>query len=146
MRINKLSLVASVALGALMACGTLANAQDTKDNGGKKGGRAPMLSVEERMDRLTKDLGLTDDQKPKIKAVLEEQDKKRQELRGIPRDERASKMQALMDEQDKKFKEILKPDQYEKWEKLRDKMREEMKKARKAPPGGDSQGSGEKKN
>jgi Spy/CpxP family protein refolding chaperone len=89
------------------------------------------MTVEQEMDRLTKELALTDDQKPKIKEVVEENRKKMQDLFSNSSGDRAAmreKMQALSEERDKKFKEILKPDQYTKWEKLRDEMRSEMRK------------------
>src|SRR5438046_2023554 len=96
---------------------------------------------------MTKELSLTDDQQPKVKAVLEDTRKKREELfssgGGGDRAAMREKMQTINDEQDKKLKEILKSDQYEKWEKMRDKMREEMRKGRKGGPGG---AEGEKKN
>ena len=135
----KFSLMAAIALGALMACSTVSNAQD--DKGEKKGGegRKRGLSVEQQMERLTKELALTDEQKPKVKAVLEDTQKKRQELfsggGGGDRAAMREKMQAISDGQDKQFKEILKADQYEKWEKLRDKMREEMRGRKKAADG-----------
>jgi len=125
----KFSLFAAIALGVLMACSTVSNAQD--DKGEKKGRKGPRMTVEQEMERLTKELALTDDQKPKIKEVVEENRKKMQELYSSSGGDRAAmreKMQALSDERDKKFKEILKPDQYAKWEKLRDEMRNEMRK------------------
>ena len=125
----KFSLIAAIALGVLMACSTVSNAQD--DKGEKKGRKGPRMTVEQEMERLTKELALTDDQQPKNKAVVEENRKKMQELYSNSSGDRAAmreKMQGLSDERDKKFKEILKPDQYEKWEKLRDKMRDEMRK------------------
>ena len=145
MRINKLSFVAGMALGALIACGSLANAQDTKDGGGKEGkkGKGPP-TVEQVLEKMTKDLSLTDEQKPKVKAVLEENRKKMQELfnSGTDRDQMRAKRREISDEQDKKLKEILKPDQYEKWEKMRD----EMRKGGKRGGGGDNKGAGENKN
>lgn len=125
----KFSLMAALALGVLMACTTVSNAQDDKAE--KKGRKGPRMTVEQEMDRLTKELALTDDQKPKIKEVVEENRKKMQEIYSNSSGDRAAmreKMQALGEERDKKFKEILKPDQYTKWEKLRDEMRSEMRK------------------
>ena len=119
MKINQLGLVAAVAAG-LLSC-SLASAQEGKDAKGKRG----MPSVQERLDRMTTELSLTEEQKPKIKAALENADKKRQEIfadSSVQGEQRREKMRAVMDEQDKKFKEILKPDQYEKWEKLRASM------------------------
>lgn len=110
MKFMKLSLVAALALGGLLACSTIAMAQD--NGGGKKGGR----SVEARLERMSTELNLTDDQKPKVKAVLEDTAKKMQD---IPREERRDKMPALMEDQNKKLKEILTPDQYTKLQSMR---------------------------
>ena len=75
---------------------------------------------------MPEELKLTEEQKPKVKAALEESDKKRQEIfadSSAPREQRREKMQAIMDEQNKKFKEILTPDHYGKWEKMRESAR-----------------------
>ncbi len=112
MKMNKLSLVAALALGGLLAGTTIAAAQDAP-KAGKKGG---FPSIEQRMDRLSTELNLTDAQKPKVKAVLEDTDKKRQELRDVPQDQRREKMQALREEETKKMKEILTPEQFEKYQ------------------------------
>jgi Spy/CpxP family protein refolding chaperone len=117
----RISSAAALALGALLACTTIASAQDAPKQG-KKGKGAP--TIEQQMDRLSTELKLTDDQKPKVKAVLEDSQKKRQELRGVPQDERRGKMQALTEAQDKKMKEILKPDQFEKYKELQKEMRQ----------------------
>jgi len=141
MKIRTVSLTAALVLGGLLACTNLASAQqDNAPKEGKKGRKGP--SVEQQMERLTTELKLTDDQKPKIKAVVEDIDKKRRELftdTSLSREERMPKMRALMDEQDKKFKEILTADQYKSWEKMRDEMRQR----RGGGPGGP--GGGEKK-
>jgi periplasmic protein CpxP/Spy len=121
MKMNRLGLVMAVALG-LVTCGSLASAQEADGKAKKRG----MPSVQERLDRMTEELKLTDEQKPKVKAVLEASDKKRQELVGdsaVPQEQRREKMQALMEEQNKKLKEILTPEQYAKWDKMRGSMR-----------------------
>jgi Spy/CpxP family protein refolding chaperone len=113
MKINKIGLVAALALGGLLAFSNLASAQDAP-KGGKKG----MPTVQERLDKLTEALTLTDAQKPKVKAVLEEQSKQMQALRDVPQDERRTKGAAMREEYNKKMKEILTAEQYEKFEKL----------------------------
>src|SRR6266850_4189417 len=102
MRINKLSLIAVLALGGLVAGSTMATAQDAKDGKKKEGRRMP--SVEQRLDRMTEQLKLTDEQKPKVKAVLEETAKKMQD---VPREERREKGQAIREEENTKLKAIL---------------------------------------
>jgi protein CpxP len=112
---SKLSLIAALALGGLVACSTLATAQNAPGGkGGKKG-----YTVEQQMERLTEQLTLTDAQKPKVKAVLEEQQKKMQELRSeTDQDTRRTKMQDLRKETEKKMKEILNEDQFKKYQEM----------------------------
>ena len=122
MKINKFSVMTGLVLGGLMAFSSMAVAQDQKPGGGKGRG----FSVEQRMERMTEQLKLTDAQKPKVKAVLEATSKKMQDLRGdssVPREERREKMQAIMSQEDKSLKEILTPDQYSTYEKMRSEMR-----------------------
>src|ERR1039458_10497196 len=77
---KKLSLVAALAIGGLVACSTLATAQDSGTNSVAKKGKRGFPTVEQQMERMTTTLTLTDDQKPKVKTVLEESSKKRQEI------------------------------------------------------------------
>src|SRR6266436_7291195 len=117
MKINKISVIAGLTLGGLVACSNLAMAQDQKPGGGRRGGP----SVEQRMERMTEKLKLTDEQKPKVKAVLEDSQKKRQELfsdSSVPREDRREKMKGINDNEDKKLKGILTPDQYSEYEKM----------------------------
>jgi len=118
---KKLGLMAVLALGGLLLCNTGVMAQDTNNAGteGKKGGKRGFPTVEERMDRMSKELNLTDDQKPKVKAVLEEQSTKMRGVRDLPQDEQREKFQASREETNKKMKEILTPEQYTKFESMR---------------------------
>ena len=125
MKTYKLSLIAALALGGLMACASLATAQDNKDSnkGGGQGGRRGGMSIDARMERLTTELSLTDAQKPKVKAVLEETQKKAQGLRDLPQDERREKMTAIREEETKALKPILTPEQMEKYKNLPQQFR-----------------------
>jgi Spy/CpxP family protein refolding chaperone len=135
MKLSKMGLLAALTLGGLVVCSNMATAQDAKDGQKKRG-----FSVEQQMERMNEQLKLTDAQKPKVKAALEESQKKMQEMRGdssVPQDQRREKMRALMDEQDKKLKAILTTEQYDKWQKAREEMRGKR--------GGDKQDEGKKK-
>src|SRR5258705_6743682 len=116
MRTNKLMLIATMAVGALLACGTAVMAQDNKEG---KGGKRGMMSAEERFKQLDEALKLTDAQKPKVKAALEDTQTKMQEARNAPQDERRDKMRTIMGDQDKKMKKNLTPEQYTKNKELR---------------------------
>ena len=79
------------------------------------------MSVDARMERLTTELTLTDAQKPKVKAVLEDTQKKMRELRddsSLSQDQRREKFTALREEESKALKPILTPEQMEKYKNL----------------------------
>ena len=118
---SKLSLIGALVLGGLVACATLAPAQDAQQKDAKKGGKRGM-NIEQQMERMKEQLSLTDEQVPKVKAVLEESNKKRQAIFTDPNFDRSDrtamreKMAPITEEQNKKLKEILTADQYKKYE------------------------------
>jgi periplasmic protein CpxP/Spy len=126
---KKLSLIAAMALGGLVACSTLATAQDASGNAPKQGkGR---FTVEQQMERLTTQLSLTDEQKPKVEAVLKETSKKMQEIRNdssLERSQMREKMQPIMGKQNEKLKGILTEDQYKKYQEMQQKAKKGGKK------------------
>lgn len=111
---NKLSLVAALAVGGLLACATVTSAQDAPK---KKG-----PTVEQRVDRMNTELNLTADQKTKVTALFEDTQKKMRELRqdtSLSQEDRREKVRGMREAEDKKLKEILTPEQWQKWEKVR---------------------------
>lgn len=71
------------------------------------------------MERMTTTLTLTDEQKPKVKAVLEGQQKKMQEIRSeSDQDTRRTKMQELRKETETKMKAILTEEQFKKYQEM----------------------------
>jgi periplasmic protein CpxP/Spy len=120
MRTVRKSLLASLALGILLACTMVASAQNTNANANGRGERR--MTPQQRIDRMSTELKLTDDQKTKVSALFKANAEKRKELRddtSLSREDRREKNQALMKEENKKLKEILTPEQFEKWEKMR---------------------------
>ena len=117
---NRLSLITAMALGGLVACSTLAIAQDsTATPDAKKGGKRGPQTIEQQMERMTTTLTLTDEQKPKVKAVLEGQQKKMQEIRDeSDQDARRTKMQDLRKETETKMKGILTDEQFKKYQEM----------------------------
>ena len=121
---NKLSLIAAMALGGLVACSTLATAQDATP---KQGGGKARFSPEQQLERMTTQLSLTDEQKPKVKAVLEETSKKMQEIRNAPdfdRSQMREKMQPIMEKQNEKMKGILTEDQFKKYQEMQQRAKQ----------------------
>ena len=120
MKINKVSMALIAATAVLAASPALLAQTDTNKpatgaeapRGGGAGGRGRMLTVE----TIDKAVTLTDAQKPKVKAALEEFTKAAQEARQADQSERRTKMAAATADLDKKMKEILTPEQYTKYE------------------------------
>ena len=127
---RRLSLIAALAVGGLLACSTLLTAQDASSAPEKKGGKRGM-SAEQMMERYTEQLSLTDEQKPKVKVVLEDSTKKRRELfrdSALDQQQKREKFQGVMEAQNKKMKEILTADQYKKYQEMNEKMKKGGKK------------------
>lgn len=123
MNMKRLSFVAALALGGLLAFTAATSAQD--NNAPKRPGRrAP--SVQQRVDRINTEVNLTDEQKTKVTSLFEKDAKQMQELRqnasNLSQDERREKFRALREESDKQLKAILKPEQWDKWQKAREQM------------------------
>jgi Spy/CpxP family protein refolding chaperone len=96
----------------------LVTAQDAPQADAKKGGKK-QFTIEQQMERMTTTLTLTDEQKPKVKAVLEGQQKKMQEVRSeSDQDTRRTKMQDLRKETETKMKAILTDEQFKKYQEM----------------------------
>lgn len=120
---KRIGLFAVLVLGAALTVTHVANAQDSAP---KAKGKGTAQSVEQQMERMTKQLTLTEAQKPKVKAVLEETRKKRQALTedtSVTGRDRREKMTALVEEQEKKLKAILTPEQFTAYQKAREEAR-----------------------
>ncbi len=129
--------MAALAAGALLAGSSSLLAQDspqTPPAGGAQGGG--MRGRGPNLEQLTKALELTDDQKPKVKAVLDETTEKIGEVRKDPgfadlsREDKMAKMKPIRDAMTAKMKAILTAEQFAKYEKMGQNMRGNR------PPGG----------
>jgi Spy/CpxP family protein refolding chaperone len=119
------------ALGGLMALAPLASAQENKDAkpAEKPGVQAPDRRApgRERLAYLAEQLKLTDEQKEKVKPILQDEMDKMKELREsttLSREEKRIKYQQLREDVSKKIKAILTTEQAEKWDKMRGDMRQ----------------------
>lgn len=86
-----------------------------------RGGRGHP-SPDRAVERLTEELTLTADQQQQVKAILEQEFAKREELRATHRKE----MDALRDETHKSLTDVLSPDQVQKLDQLREERRDRM--------------------
>ena len=124
MKLNKMTVIAALALGSLLALGTVANAQDAATpaatppaGGAPGGGRGRQLSIEQ----LSTQLALSDEQKTNVQAILTDSRKQMRDLRNdtsLSTEDRRAKMRTIRDDQNAKLKTILTPEQFAKYEKL----------------------------
>jgi Spy/CpxP family protein refolding chaperone len=123
---------------AIVGCGSALNAQmPPGPNAGHRPGKP--MTTDERLQRLTQALSLTDDQQQKIRPILESETQQLDALHQsttLTGPERRDKMLAIRDTTTSQIKPILNPDQQTKYEQMM---------ARYTPPQGQgqSQGSGQ---
>jgi hypothetical protein len=124
MKLNRSLLMTAVMAASIFAGGSLAQAQDTNTptpppppgapGGGMRAGRP-------NFDMIAKQLELTEDQKPKVKPIIEDMQKQTADVRAdssiAPPDKR-TKYKEIRDATTAKLKDILTPDQLAKWEKM----------------------------
>ncbi len=124
MKMHKVSLLATLAAGALIAFTPTLRAEDKPARserperpGGGPGGpgqRGDMLK------KMAEELNLTDDQKAKLQEVFKAQ---REAMKDLSPEERREKMKESREAMNAKIKAILTAEQYAKWEKIRDERR-----------------------
>ena len=120
MKMQKVSWMAALAAGALIALSPLVRAEDkpTPPEGRPPQGQRGEMA-KERAAKMAEELKLTDEQKTKVTALLKEQAETMRGMKDATPEERREKMKAGREEMQKKMKTILTPEQYTKWEKLR---------------------------
>jgi protein CpxP len=132
MKVSKPMIIAALVAGNLLAWNVALRAADTNTPPGKpeiggpppgqQGQRPPgMMRGGPNLDQLAQQLNLTDDQKAKVKPVLEAQGKKMSEMRAdtsLSQEDRRAKMQAIREETTAQMKAILTPEQFDKWQKM----------------------------
>lgn len=124
MKKNTIAFVAGTILCGLMACGPTAQAQEKKDQKPEVKPAAPAVRPVQAPDRteyLAQFLKLTDDQKQKIKPILQEEQQKFAEMRAAMKDmtqeQRITKTREIRDGTAAKLKPILTEDQWDRYSK-----------------------------
>ena len=120
MKMQKVSWMAALAAGALIALSPVVRAEDkpTPPEGRPAAGQRGEMA-KERLAKMAEELKLTDEQKTKVAAALKEQAETMRGVKEATPDERREKLKAARTEMEKKMKTILTAEQYTKWEKLR---------------------------
>ena len=114
----------SAALGLVLAFGSA----PLVAQGGGGGGRG-MMDPQAQLDRLTSQLSLTSDQQPKVKAILEDSQKKMADLRNSGDDFQAMrpKMMAIREDQQTKIKALLTDEQKTKYDAMIQQQNQRMR-------------------
>lgn len=105
----------------------LALMAQSEQQGGPPQGRRMMMSPEERLERLSKELDLTDDQKAKLKPIFEAEADKMKALRedtSMSREDRRAKMMEIQQKSSEDIKAVLTKDQQKKYDEMRQRMME----------------------
>ncbi|MDD5200903.1 MAG: hypothetical protein PHC88_13995 [Terrimicrobiaceae bacterium] len=111
------------------------SAQTQGDAGPPPGGPPPhRMSIEERLDRMKKDLSLSDDQIGKLKAIFDEQKTALDPIfqdKSLSREQKREKAKPIMEDTKKKINEVLTPEQQTKLEAIRKQHQEQRKEKQK---------------
>ena len=123
MKMHKVSLLAALAAGALIAFTPTLRAEDKPNRPERPEGGPRSAGGGQRGDMLkemAEKLGLSDEQKSKLQEVFKSQ---REAMKDLSPEERREKMKESREAMSAKIKAILTTEQYAKWEKIRDERR-----------------------
>lgn len=129
-RTRTFAICSAIALGWVLAnpMGALAQTNQTQPAQQPPGPRAPearqpiqrpRMNIEARVQRLTERLTLTQEQQTKLRAILEEEQRKLQELQtntATTPAERMTKVRQIRDETNNKIREMLTEEQRQKFD------------------------------
>ena len=121
MQRNKVVGFGVLMLGALVMLGQIAFSSPPQQGGQWRGGGRAEMDPAQRVENLSKQLNLTEDQKPKILVIYQDEAKQRQALRqdtSLSRQDRMEKMRAVEQSTRKQIETILTDDQKKKWEEI----------------------------
>jgi Spy/CpxP family protein refolding chaperone len=115
------TLLTALLLGAALSLSPTLRAEETKPAAGDR--------LRERLKEAGEKLGLTEEQKEKLKPIFQAEAEKVKELRAdtsLTPEQKREKFKAIRDEVAPKIKEILTPEQFAKWQKMREEFREKI--------------------
>ena len=131
-------LIAALAVGSLLVCSPALRAGATNTPPSTPPAGAPPAGQPPRggFERLSEQLNLTADQKPKVQSIMQAQMDKILALRqdtSLTVEDRRAKAKAIHDEYVTQMKAVLTADQFQKWQDMQSKMRNRRNGP---PPGG----------
>ena len=132
-QIFTLALSGFLGIGIAIAAPVPQDQSDSSHAHGGMGGR--QMDPDRELQRLSKRLNLTDDQKNQIKPILAD---RQQQMRSLMQDsslqpnDRHEKMRSIMEDTSNKVKAVLNDDQKAKFDQMQQQMRERMQQRRQA--------------
>ncbi len=115
---------------SLFAVAAVAQQNPPHQGKGDEQGPRRMPSVEDQTKNLTEKLGLTDDQQPKVKAIVEDTHSQMMKImqdENMAREDTMAKMRTLHEAASAKVNALLTDDQKKKFEDMQKEMREHMR-------------------
>jgi Spy/CpxP family protein refolding chaperone len=94
-------------------------------------------TVESRLEEMSKQLNLTDDQKEKLKPILQDEAKQLQAVQNdtaLSHDQKMAKSKEIRQAHKSQINGVLTPDQQKKWEEMKKKAKGQSEKKSEAPP------------
>jgi len=110
----------------------------------EEGERQGPMSADDRLAMMTKQFNLTDAQQTKIKPILEDSEKKMEDLRSSSNNNRGAmraKVLEIRQDTNKQVRAQLNDKQKEKFDKMEEERMARMQNRRKGGPGGDKAGT-----
>ena len=123
---KKLLITLTLTSAVFLAVPANIRAEDPKPEAPKgQRGAGGRFSPEERLKRMTESLTLTKEQQDKVKAILEKDKAKFEELGKLTPEERRPKAAEMMKAQTEEINGVLTPEQKDKWKAEMEKRRAE---------------------
>ena len=125
MKIMKKILFRTVAIAMLLMGAVGAYAQAPPEQGGGQWGHGQPPTVDQRLQRMTQQLSLSDDQQQKIKPILENESTQMQALRGdssLSQEDRMAKMKQIREGITSQINPILNADQQKEYAEMMSHM------------------------
>ncbi len=94
-------------------------------------------TAENRLEEMSKQLNLTDDQKAKLKPILQDEAQQLQAVHNdtsLSHDQKMAKVKEIREAHKPQINDILTPDQQKKWEEMKKKAKGQREKKSEAPP------------
>jgi protein CpxP len=140
---KKLFLALTIAATMTLSAGAFArdnSGQQGPPPGGERRGPGRGMNADAMLQRMSESLNLTDDQKSKIKPILQDSEKQMKELRdntSVSDDDRRTKMMEIRKSSNEKINPVLTPDQQKKWAEERERRGGPERGPGNGGPGGD---------